>query len=35
MHERGNNAFRGGYYVGVSGSDRKKVLWEVVDDCVV
>ena len=26
---------KGGYSVEVSGSDRKKVLWEVVDDHVV
>ena len=26
---------KGGYFVEVSGSDKKKILWEVVDDHVV
>ena len=32
---REKSLMKGGYYLRVSGSDGKKVLWEVVDDHVV
>ena len=31
LHEQENLIIKGGYYLEVSGSDRKKVVWELVD----